>query len=383
MGFGIGIGIGWPNASAGISYASKLIKAFKARVLSYPTSIFEAEACLDAALTELNAIGLLKEASLVITPNAYNEGILYDVVPNTTLGDMNVVRATPATRVNSAGLIESVGLNIPRIDYTKGSCPSLLIEPLRTNLVFPSATLTTQTRTVTAAANTLSFYGTGKIVLSGVHIATLTGTGANNRVSLTFTPTTGSLILTVTGTVTNAQLELGSYATSYVPTVASIQTRNADVISKTGISSLLNPSEGVFYIEAAALNQSDADSRAFNINDVLGANYVAIQFQADGDLRFDIRSGININRLTLPGLQIAAFNKFAISWGPLGIFGYVNGVKYVIPQFQGTIPSIPTILTRISFFRGSSSNIANSYLKEAVVFKTALTDTECIALTTL
>ena len=112
MGFGIGIGIGWPNASAGISYAKKLIKAFKERVLSYPNSIFEAETCLDATLTELNAIGLLKEASLVITPNAYNTGILYDVVPNTTLGDMTVVRATTATRVNSAGLIEVVPRNL-------------------------------------------------------------------------------------------------------------------------------------------------------------------------------------------------------------------------------------------------------------------------------
>ena len=112
MGFGIGIGIGWPNASAGISYVKKLIKAFKERVLSYPTSIFEAEACLDATLTELNAIGLLKEASLVITPNAYNEGILYDVVPNTTLGDMTVVRATTATRVNEQGLIEVVPRNL-------------------------------------------------------------------------------------------------------------------------------------------------------------------------------------------------------------------------------------------------------------------------------
>ena len=43
------------------SYASKLIKAFKARVLSYPTSIFEAEACLDTTLEGLNAKGLLGE----------------------------------------------------------------------------------------------------------------------------------------------------------------------------------------------------------------------------------------------------------------------------------------------------------------------------------
>ena len=62
------------KCTSGISYAKKLIKAFKERVLSYPNSIFEAEPCLVTTLTELNAIGLLDNASLVITPNAYNEG---------------------------------------------------------------------------------------------------------------------------------------------------------------------------------------------------------------------------------------------------------------------------------------------------------------------
>lgn len=123
MGWGNGIGIGWPNASAGISYAKKLIKAFKERVLSYPNSVFEAEGCLDVTLAELNAIGLLKQTSLVITPNAYNEGVLYDVVPNTPLGDMDVVRATTATRVNELGLIEVVPRNLLTYsnDFSNGS----------------------------------------------------------------------------------------------------------------------------------------------------------------------------------------------------------------------------------------------------------------------
>jgi hypothetical protein len=106
----IGIGIGW--AKALYSVANNIIANFKARVLSYPNSIFEAGPCLDTTLEELNAIGLLDNASLIVTPNAYTEGILYDVIPNTTLGDMDVVRATTATRVNSAGLIEEVPRNL-------------------------------------------------------------------------------------------------------------------------------------------------------------------------------------------------------------------------------------------------------------------------------
>ena len=80
-------------------------------------------------------MSLLEKASLIITPNGYKAGKLYSVIPNTALGDMDVVRATTATRVNSLGLIENVGLNVPRLDYTNGICPSILVEPQRTNLL--------------------------------------------------------------------------------------------------------------------------------------------------------------------------------------------------------------------------------------------------------
>jgi hypothetical protein len=53
-------------------------------------------------------MSLLTEASLVITPNAVEEGKLFSIIPTDGSGDLTVVRATTATRVNSAGLIESV-----------------------------------------------------------------------------------------------------------------------------------------------------------------------------------------------------------------------------------------------------------------------------------
>lgn len=127
------------------------------------------------------------------------------------------------------------------------ACKGLLIEESRTNLVFPSDTLTTQTRTVTATAHTLSFYGTGTVVLSGVAVATVTGTGAYpTRTTLTFTPTAGSLIMTVTGSVTQAQLEAGAFPTSYIPTTTASVVRSADICSISGsdFTSFYNQSEG-------------------------------------------------------------------------------------------------------------------------------------------
>jgi hypothetical protein len=83
-------------------------------------------------------------------------------------------------------------------------------------LLLATDTMATQSATVTAAAHTLAFTGTGTVALTGASIAgPLIGTGAGNRVSLTFTPSAGSLTMTVVGSVTLAQLELGSTATNY------------------------------------------------------------------------------------------------------------------------------------------------------------------------
>ena len=89
------------------------------------------------------------------------------------------------------------------------------------NMLLATDTLSTQAATVTAAAHTLSFYGTGTITLTGASTdGPLVGTGASDRVTLTFTPSAGSLTLTVAGSVTSAQLELGSTATGYAAVVA-------------------------------------------------------------------------------------------------------------------------------------------------------------------
>ena len=83
-------------------------------------------------------MALFDDASLVVTPNGYKAGTLYSIKPTSGAGDMTVVRATTATRVNSAGLIESVANNVPRLDYSNGTCPSLFVEPQRTNVLTQS-----------------------------------------------------------------------------------------------------------------------------------------------------------------------------------------------------------------------------------------------------
>jgi hypothetical protein len=78
----------------------------------------------------------------------------------------------------------------------------------RRNILTNTDSLSTQTVTVRAVEHVLSFFGTGTVTLTGASTAgPLVGTGADDRVDITFTPTAGSLTLTVSGSVNFGQLE--------------------------------------------------------------------------------------------------------------------------------------------------------------------------------
>lgn len=160
------------------------------------------------------------------------------------------------TRTNASGVI--VAATTPRYDYDTATLAlrGVLVEEARTNLLLTSlingTSLATQNVTVSAVAHTLSFYGTGTVTLSGAATGSLVGSGAYPaRSTLTFTPTAGTLTLTVTGSVQFANLEAGAFATSFIATAGASVTRSADVMVMTGtnFSSWYSPTEGSLFTE--------------------------------------------------------------------------------------------------------------------------------------
>jgi hypothetical protein len=288
-------------------------------------------------------------------------------------------RASTATFVGSNGLIQSAAINAARFDHDPITlaCKGLLIEESRTNLVFPSATLTTQTRTVTATGHTLSFYGTGTVVLSGAHVATVIGTGAYpTRTTLTFTPSAGSLILTVTGTVTEAQLEVGGFATSYIPTVASSEVRSADVCSITGsdFTGFYNANAGTAVVRAG-FRQNNA-GRPFSFNN----NALTNVFEAFNGFQLSslIASGGVTQYQQSPNVTMLEVNTFALAAEASSAMAATNGTLAT----AGT-GIMPVGIDRLTIGnRADGARILNGHISFIKYFKKRLANAKLQSLTT-
>lgn len=370
MGIGLGVGINRSN------YAQGIFGAYQSRVVA-DGGTTEAGGCVDAGAT-----ALLQTASLLLTPSGYKATKLYSEIPTSGAGDFTWARASNATRINSSGAIETMGNNVPRLDYSFSSCPMALLETQRTNLVFPSDTATTQTRTVTATAHTLSFYGTGSVVLSGVATGTLNGTGANNRVTLTFTPTAGSLILTVTGTVTNWQLEAGAFASTLIPTTTATATRLQDTNVISGISSLIGQTQGVVFFDMYYNLVANGGIRSFAcLEGTVGSVFSGFTISTANNGNNIQYAGAGYNFPSTGRYKVACLYNSTTNTSKL----FVNGVLRSTSTFAGFVNTI----SQISM--GSRINPFSSFAQDRqgflpfynfAIFPTALTDAECVAITT-
>ena len=294
-----------------------------------------------------------------------------------------------ATVTNSSGVIAAINANLPRFDFNPTTlvCKGLLIEEARTNLLLNSlidgTSLSTQLVTTTAVAHTLSFYGTGQIVLTGTSSATVVGTGAYpTRTTLTFTPTAGVLTLTVTGTVQYAQLEIGAFSTSFIPTDATTKTRNNDVATMTGtnFSSWFNASEGAF---AYWVNIFSDNSAVLLQCSKAGSGYaelLSIQREASLD-RWQLlgyEGGVlRSNMLTVNNtFTINLNNKCVHSYKSASYAGSANATT-----LRTTTGNIPSGLDRLGIGHdlAGSGSFMSGYVQKILYYPQRLTNNEVLA----
>jgi len=273
----------------------------------------------------------------------------------------------------------------PRFDYdpiTKAP-KGLLIEEQRTNLVLNSSILNTQIVTVTAAAHTLSFYGTGTIVLSGAYTGTLVGTGDYpTRTTLTFTPIAGALTLTVTGSVTMAQLEAGSFATSYIPTVASQVTRAADNVSMLGsnFSQWYNQNVGTLFGQFDCFGFTAGSTRIFGVSDGTTSNRIRAFINASTLLRSTVVTG-GVEQAVLDSAinsVTSGTHKLSIAYAA-NDFAQSADAGAIASDTSGTVPAVN--LFAIGQFEGLGGNYLNGHVQRIAYYNRRLSNSELQSIT--
>jgi hypothetical protein len=369
-------------------------------------------------------------------------------------------------------------LNIPRLDYSLGSCPSLLVEPQRTNLALSSEDLTnatywnnsnttdtanqaispdgtqdadrvnadavntfhriygqasisastSYTYSVYAKANTLGFIqlalNNGFVVnyllspYANFNLTTGTvsqsGNGATAKIqslgnawyrcSITSTSLVGALAgeyninLINAGTLTpfqswagttndsvflwGAQLEAGAYATSYIPTTSASVTRNADVISKTGISSLIGQTEGTLFYEGSKIG---LDTSEFYLSDGTYDNHIRLQYFSNTNIIFGVLvvGGAAQCVLSTSAFTVSDNLKIAFKYKANDFALWINGTE-VATDTSGTTFAANT-LNRINLGQpdNSASGVFKGNVKALSLWKTALTNAQLAQLTTI
>jgi hypothetical protein len=177
--------------------------------------------------------------------------------------------------------------------------------------------------------------------------------------------------------VYGAQIEEGSYPTSYIPTYGSSVTRVEDSANINSAASLIGQDKGVFFIEKFFDgNYDDNGSIPFSIDGV-SSYKMYIWFKATGEIVADAYNGAVSTITTGAGFLKKNTNyKIAVSYSKSTMKLYVNG------QLIGSVdnPNIPTSfnIVRLQYVTGAyRMNIT----KQALLFVDELTNNELAALT--
>ena len=363
--------------------------------------------------------------------------------------------------------------NVPRLDYTDSSCPALLLEPQRTNLVtqseyFPiifteNSGVTWESNSTTSPeglvnASKLNNSNAGSSGAYYVPLAftdndTMTAsifakegdisellfgiTNQNESRSLyysfdlsagtaTYNANNGGIInpsasivdygngwyrCIVTGTFPSSGTTSGgvfpristgyvylyglqveknvSYATSYIPTYGTSVSRIKEICEVTSAEDLIGQTEGTI---AGEFNYDSGEptNRLFSIT---GADWNTI-----GSIRFDIISlkpqatirangGEPAKIIGTQDINVGTLVKFAVLYTSTTLKLFVNGAQIgSTATLTGSLPSTLDEIRINALGGGFVSDIQNNQLnpyKQALVFKTALTDQEAIDLTTI
>ena len=184
-------------------------------------------------------MGVKDTANLALIPAAYKTSKVYSAIPTDGDGDFTFTRTGSGTRINKAGLIETMATNVPRLNYrldadgNPSSCPELLLEPSRQNKVYPNNSLTSYSAIGVTNSNNQIIAPNG--TNEGAKItATTSGTAVAFRgFTGTASVTHNISVFLKAGTHNQVRLQEGFSSTNI-----EVNLTNGNIISNTGSTNL-------------------------------------------------------------------------------------------------------------------------------------------------
>ena len=221
---------------------------------------------------------------------------------------------------------------------------------------------------------------------------TVTDTGSNTSVNTVISGTmsvNGTSYGTGAGsrrTIYGIQVEEGATATSYIPTVASTVTRNADIVTLAGATALIGQTAGTMFAEMV-YNATQATVGIFTDNPVLVIGINTSDMNAiwlrgtptNRAISFTSTGGVVQSVIISPTPQSSGIVKIAYTYAANSFKLFVNGVK-VGEDLSGTVPTGGNIFFGNYDASGATFTIR---LNAASLEKIAISEAEAIALTTI
>ncbi len=297
-------------------------------------------------------------------------------------GDFTYTRSTTATRFDIDGGLVNLAIDEPGIDFDDPGV-ALLLEPGTTNLLLNSAAPATQNITTVASTYNVSFYGTGTVTLSGTATGVLNGVADVKNV-LTFTATAGTLTVTISGDVTNSNVEKLLLDTSFIPTTGATATRTDDNLNYFDL--LSNNQMGSDFTIQVNLQKTRSyannnDHQFFKLRDAGSQNSISVVSNGSTTSFLNLKIGGVITSHSITNLVNGNLEKIIVKVdsGVLKVFqngsetattGGVNiGNLLDLLDFDLPVPILDGFRWKIRLHLLTMQNVA-------------LSDAECITLTT-
>ena len=269
----------------------------------------------------------------------------------------------------------------PRFDTNPSTLTlnGLLIEEQRTNLFLNSQSPVTQSIATTAQNYTVSFYGTGTITLSGTGTQTIIGTGSTVLTQYTFAASAGTLVCTVSGSVANAQVEAGNFATSRIVTTSSAVTRAADSLGSSAIS-WFSATQGTFFVEFIPELTSSAPGDIYVNSGFYGSNGfsgngLTLDTNTFAGARFEGNNSLNWGNTTAYSSVTCASGttyKQGLIYSASGLYHSINGTTPTSAS-AATLPTITGLAFASSYFGNGGNSL---WLRSFSYYNAALSTTQ-------